>query len=43
LVNLIKSDGRWEDPCPGWTPPPPPKDLSDRIQREKNSIPLNLK
>jgi len=49
LVKLIKSDGRWEDP-PGlgadggpWSPPPPPKALSDRIQREKNTIPLHVK
>jgi (E)-4-hydroxy-3-methylbut-2-enyl-diphosphate synthase len=36
LINLIKADGRWEDP-PGttaglWTPPPPPQELAGRIQ-----------
>ena len=45
LVNLIKADGRWEDP-PGstestpWSPPPPPKALADRI---KVDIPLSVK
>src|SRR5205085_2098371 len=38
LINLIKADGRWEDPpgsadgCGAWEPPPPPKDLAGRIQ-----------
>jgi (E)-4-hydroxy-3-methylbut-2-enyl-diphosphate synthase len=40
LINLIKSDGRWVDPCEGWEIPEPPKGLSDRI---KVDIPLTLK
>jgi (E)-4-hydroxy-3-methylbut-2-enyl-diphosphate synthase len=43
LINLIKSDGRWVDPSEGWTIPEPPKELSDRIQREQNPIPLSVK
>jgi (E)-4-hydroxy-3-methylbut-2-enyl-diphosphate synthase len=42
LINLIKSDGRWVDPYPGWQIPEPPKALSDRIQRE-NARPLAMK
>ena len=37
LINLIKSDGKWVDPYPGWELPPPPTDLADRI---KVDIPL---
>lgn len=46
LIALIKSDGRWVDPAPDWTPPPPPQELRDRIQREvkrENGIPLTVK
>ena len=42
LINLIKSDGRWAEPFPGWQVPEPPAALSSRIQRE-NSIPLAVK
>jgi (E)-4-hydroxy-3-methylbut-2-enyl-diphosphate synthase len=42
LINLIKADGRWVDPSPDWQIPPPPKALSERIQRE-NAIPLLVK
>ena len=42
LINLIKSDGRWEEPFPGWQIPEPPAALSSRIQRE-NSISLTVK
>lgn len=34
LINLIKADGRWHDPCPGWTVPDPPRALADRILRD---------
>lgn len=34
LIALIKSDGLWKDPYEGWSPPPAPKELSDRIQRD---------
>ncbi len=40
LIALIKADGKWHDPSEGWTPPPPPRELSSRIQRE-NTIALN--
>lgn len=39
LIALMKADGRWTDPYPGWQIPEPPKALSDRIQRE-GQIPL---
>jgi (E)-4-hydroxy-3-methylbut-2-enyl-diphosphate synthase len=42
LVDLLKADGRWVDPYEGWEVPPPPKTLSDRIQRE-GEIPLEVK
>jgi (E)-4-hydroxy-3-methylbut-2-enyl-diphosphate synthase len=32
LINLIRSDGKWVDPYPGWQIPEPPKDLAGRIQ-----------
>lgn len=32
LINLIRSDGRWVEPFPGWEVPEPPKDLAGRIQ-----------
>jgi len=31
LVALIKADGRWVDPFPGWILPEPPAGLKDRI------------
>ncbi len=34
LIALIKADGRWTDPYPGWTPPPAPRELAGRIQRD---------
>jgi (E)-4-hydroxy-3-methylbut-2-enyl-diphosphate synthase len=34
LINLIRADGRWHDPYPGWRIPEPPKALSDRITRD---------
>src|SRR5512138_2442738 len=37
LVALIHSDGRWQDPPDGWSPPPPPASFASRIQ---SSIPL---
>ncbi len=40
LIALIRSDGKWVDPYPGWELPPPPIDLSERI---KVDIPLTLK
>lgn len=40
LVALIKSDGRWQEPPDGWSPPPPPQSYADRIQ---SSIPLTSK
>ncbi len=42
LVNLLKADGKWEQPYDGWELPPPPKDLADRIQREAG-IPLAVR
>lgn len=39
LINLIKADGRWVDPYPGWQIPEPPRELRERIQRE-DTIPL---
>ncbi len=41
LINLIKADGRWVDPYPGWTLPEPPQSLQERIT--VSSIPLALK
>jgi (E)-4-hydroxy-3-methylbut-2-enyl-diphosphate synthase len=38
LINLIKADGKWVDPYPGWEIPPPPKSLRERIKVE---IPLS--
>ena len=38
LVSLLKEDGRWVDPFPGWTLPEPPQALRDRITI--NAIPL---
>ena len=45
LINLIKSDGRWTDPFPGWQIPAPPKALQDRITVASGSgvIPLVVK
>ncbi len=43
LINLIKSDGRWVDPYPGWTLPEPPAGLSDRITVASGVIPLAVK
>jgi len=40
LVALIKADGKWVDPYPGWEVPPPPKSLAERIRVE---IPLAVK
>ena len=42
LVNLIKSDGRWVDPYPGWQLPEAPSALRDRITVASGSgvIPL---
>lgn len=34
LVALLKADGRWTDPFPGWEIPPAPQELRERIQRE---------
>jgi (E)-4-hydroxy-3-methylbut-2-enyl-diphosphate synthase len=42
LVNLLKADGVWRDPYPGWQIPAPPQALRDRIQRE-NVLPLTVK
>lgn len=42
LVALIKADGRWVDPYPGWRIPEPPQALSERIQRE-NVLSLAVK
>jgi (E)-4-hydroxy-3-methylbut-2-enyl-diphosphate synthase len=39
LINLIKADGRWQEPPEGWIPPEPPKGFADRIQSGV-SIPL---
>ena len=45
LVELIKSDGRWVDPFPGWELPEPPSALRERITVASGSgvIPLVVK
>ena len=32
LVELIKADGKWQDPPEGWVAPEPPKEYAARIQ-----------
>src|SRR5579872_822445 len=45
LVALIKSDGRWQEPPEGWTPPEPPVGARPEgfNARIKSSIPLTVK
>ena len=44
LVNLIKADGLWRDPFPGWQVPEPPQALQGRITVASgaNVIPLTM-